>query len=225
VLEGRKPFCSGAAVVSHALVTAPHGDERRLFAVELAAPGVQVDATSWATPAMAAAATADVLMTQTPARAVGGDRAYLDRPGFWHGGIGVAACWYGGARAVAGTLLEAARGRDLDLTALAHLGAVDVALHGARSALHQAAAEVDADPQDRAGSARLRAERVRALVAAVVDDVVGHVGRALGAAPLSLDGPHAQRVADLQLYVRQHHAERDLAGLGGLLARGAEAAW
>ena len=37
---------------------------------------------------------------------------------------------------------------------------------------------------------------------------------ALGPAPLAFDPDHARRVADLQLYVRQHHAERDEAALG-----------
>ena len=50
-----------------------------------------------------------------------------------------------------------------------------------------------------------------------------HVGRALGAGPLCLDAVHAQRAADLPVYLRQSHAERDLAGLGALAAQ--DAAW
>lgn len=42
-------------------------------------------------------------------------------------------------------------------------------------------------------------------------------GRALGAGPLSHDEEHGRRVADLTVYLRQHHAERDLAALGGLV--------
>jgi hypothetical protein len=51
-----------------------------------------------------------------------------------------------------------------------------------------------------------------------VDDVLAVVGRSLGAGPLAHDGPHAQRVADLSVYVRQHHGERDLAALGELVS-------
>ena len=58
----------------------------------------------------------------------------------------MAACWYGGARGVGRTLLAAAAERDVGPHALAHLGAVDIALHTARSALDAAAAEIDADP-------------------------------------------------------------------------------
>jgi hypothetical protein len=44
--------------------------------------------------------------------------------------------------------------------------------------------------------------------------VIVRVGHCLGPAPLAQDERHARRVADLQLYVRQHHAERDEATLG-----------
>ncbi|GAA2039591.1 hypothetical protein GCM10009740_35490 [Terrabacter terrae] len=37
------------------------------------------------------------------------------------------------------------------------------------------------------------------------------------AVPLALEEDHAGRVADLQLYVRQDHAERDEAALGRLV--------
>ncbi len=42
--------------------------------------------------------------------------------------------------------------------------------------------------------------------------------RAVGAGPLSHDEAHGRRVADLTVYLRQHHAERDLAELGALVA-------
>ena len=50
-----------------------------------------------------------------------------------------------------------------------------------------------------------------------VEEVIARVGNALGPGPLALDREHAQRVADLQVFVRQHHAERDLAALGELV--------
>jgi hypothetical protein len=150
---------------------------------------------------------------------VGGVGEYVERPGFWHGGIGVAAVWAGGARGVATTLHAAARRRGGDPLLASALGAVDVALHAAGAALRDAAREVDADP-GHLPAARLRALRVRAVVAAAVDDVLATVGRALGAGPLAHDGEHARRVADLSVYVRQHHGERDLAALGDLLRTG-----
>jgi heme oxygenase len=55
---------------------------------------------------------------------------------------------------------------------------------------------------------------VRAVVADSVERIVRQVGHALGPGPLAFDEEHARRVADLELYVRQHHAEADLARLG-----------
>ncbi len=77
---------------------------------------------------MAGSDTLDVGFADIPAEPVGGPGGYTDRPGFAHGGAGVAACWYGGARGVGRTLLAAAAKRDIGPHALAHLGAVDIAL-------------------------------------------------------------------------------------------------
>ena len=52
------------------------------------------------------------------------------------------------------------------------------------------------------------------MVAGAVEQTLTQVGHALGPGPLAFDEEHARRVADLQFYVRQHHAERDLAALG-----------
>ena len=48
-----------------------------------------------------------------------------------------------------------------------------------------------------------------------------HVGRAIGAGPLAHDADVAQRFADIAVYTRQCHAERDEQWLGELrLAEG-----
>jgi hypothetical protein len=62
-------------------------------------------------------------------------------------------------------------------------------------------------------------------VAAAAETVLGIVDHALGPAPLAFDPDHAQRVADLRLYLRQHHAERDAAALGRSLLATGEAPW
>ncbi|MCW2775533.1 MAG: Acyl-CoA dehydrogenase/oxidase domain protein, partial [Nocardioides sp.] len=41
---------------------------------------------------------------------------------------------------------------------------------------------------------------------------------ALGPAPLTTEDEHAGRVADLRVYLRQHHADRDTAALGRLVS-------
>lgn len=218
-LNGVKQYCSGAHSCTHALVTATAEDGRRLFAVEVQAPGCSPVEDSWQAIGMAGSDTPDVLFRSVPAVAVGGVGEYLTRPGFQHGGIGVAACWYGGARAVAATLRRAAAGRGPDPHTDAHLGHIDMQLHAARTVLERAAAEIDEDPLDRDGGARVRSLRVRALVESVCTEVLTRVGRATGAGPLCHDVRHARNVSDLTVYIRQHHAERNLAELGALVAR------
>ncbi|MFE4857833.1 acyl-CoA dehydrogenase [Streptomyces sp. NPDC056670] len=217
-ISGRKQYCSGAHSCTHALVTAQTSDGKRLFAVETSAAGCQPVPGTWQALGMAGSDTPDVRFTKVPAVPVGPVGAYLERPGFQHGGIGVAACWYGGAVAVARTLREAAR-RHADPHTDAHLGTVDVQLQAGWALLEQAAAEIDRDPEDVAGGARVRSLRVRAFVESVCAHVLTHVGRATGAGPLCHDPRHARNTADLSVYIRQHHAERNLAELGALLAR------
>jgi alkylation response protein AidB-like acyl-CoA dehydrogenase len=212
-VSGRKAFCSGADVASHALVTAQTPAGSRLVAVDLASHGVTVDADDhpWAGPGMARAGTVTLAFAGVPAEPVGEPGAYTDRPGFWWGAIGIAAIWLGGARGVAQPL-EQAVGR-LDAHGLAHLGAVRAELDSLGLVLDAAASLADEGRLDAAEVERL-ALVVRDRASAVVDSVVTRVGRALGPAPLAFDAAHAARVVDLQVFVRQHHAERDQARLG-----------
>ena len=132
-LDGIKQYCSGAHSVTEVLVTAAAPDGSRLFAVSTA--DLVPVAGTWPAVGMAASDTLDVGFAGIPAEPVGGPGSYIDRPGFTHGGAGVAACWYGGARGVGQTLLAVAASRDVGPHALAHLGAVDIALHTARTVL------------------------------------------------------------------------------------------
>ena len=133
LLEGTKQYCSGARICTDALVTAAADDGARLFAVDTEL--LEPDVSSWPATGMAGSDTLDVGFARVPAVAVGPPGGYTDRPGFSHGGVGVAACWYGGARGVARTLLNAASKRDIGPHALAHLGAVDLGLRTVRAAL------------------------------------------------------------------------------------------
>jgi hypothetical protein len=197
-------------------VTATAEDGMRLFAVTTAM--LRPRWSSWPATGMAGSDTLDVDFDQVTAEPIGPPGGYTERPGFSHGGAGVAACWYGGARAIGRTLLIAAQHRDVGPHAIAHLGAVDVTLRAARSTLMEAADEIDADSADLKNAGRVRALRVRALVEAAATEVMGRVGRALGAGPLCHDEEHSRRVADLTVYLRQHHAERSQAELGALVA-------
>ncbi|MGV3711428.1 acyl-CoA dehydrogenase [Pseudolysinimonas sp.] len=213
-LTGVKPWCSLADRLDGALVTAhlPDGG-RGLFAVSLRSDDVEVMPGAWHARGFTELPSGPVRFSGAPGLPVGDPGWYLARPGFEWGGIGVAACWFGGAVGVARTVHAAAAARPNPFL-LMHLGAIDRGLEDARRALAEAAGAVDAH----APWGRVLAKRVRATVAAVVEDVIARAGHALGPAPLALDAGHAKRVADLTLYVRQHHAERDLESLGTALA-------
>jgi len=208
-LSGMKPWCSLAASLDNALVTAllPSG-ERGLFAVDLHDDGIEVLENTWMARGLVEIPSGPVRFTRVSAAQVGAPGWYLERPGFAWGGIGVAACWYGGAVGVARAVLTAKPSPFVHL----HLGAIDLALGSARRALLEASA-LDGDP-------RVTAKRVRGTVARACEEVLWRAGHALGPAPLALDATHAKRVADLQLYIRQHHAEKDDASLGEALIGG-----
>ncbi|MGZ8177734.1 acyl-CoA dehydrogenase [Williamsia sp. SKLECPSW1] len=218
-LSGVKAWCSGARGCTHALVTAwvdgPSGPDRALFAVDLRRGGVSTDdARSWWSAGMAATDTRPVRFDDVSARRVGSGADYLDRPGFWHGAIGVAACWFGGTLLVADRVLRTRRD---DPVTRAHIGAVDAALWAGRSVLAEAAAAVDRRPDDVA-VAHTTALRTRAVVEGVATAVLDRAGRALGPGPMVSDASHAAAVADLTVYIRQSHADHDLAALGDLVA-------
>lgn len=216
-LTGRKPWCSLAGDVTHGLVTAWVGEhDRAMFSVATRQSGVVVEDGAWSAYALAEVTTSTLALDAVPATPVGPVGWYLDRPGFAWGGAGVAAVWYGGTVALARRLHAQCRTRQPDQVALVHLGAVDAALAGARSVLVAAAAEIDAGRATGADGALLAA-RVRQVVADAAEEVSRRLAHALGPGPLAHEARHARRVADLALYLRQHHAERDQATLGAAL--------
>ncbi|MYM19579.1 acyl-CoA dehydrogenase [Brevibacterium sp. 5221] len=218
-LTGTKPWCSLADRASAALITAAYPDGRRgLFAVDLGQPGVTVgDASAWQPHGLAAITTAEVRLDSAPALPVGGPGWYLERPGFAWGGVGVAAIWYGGAVAIAERAFRHFSGREPDQVAALHAGRLDLVLRAARAALGEAAAAADTPADDGSEARGTWALRARSAVAQAADEVIALADHAMGPAPLALDREHLTRVSDLRLYVRQHHAERDVAALGRAL--------
>ncbi len=215
-LSGTKPWCSLAAQLSHGLVTAWRGDQRGLFAVQLTHAGVAMGTGPWVPHGLPDVVSTTIHLDDVPAEPVGAAGWYLDRDGFAWGGMGVAAVWYGGTVAVARRLARQALERELDQVGRSHLGAVDRALHAARVVLEHAADDVDAGRAVGPYGALL-AHRVRGTVAASAEEVLRRSDHALGPGPLVAEPAHAAAVADLHLYLRQHHAERDDAALGGLV--------
>lgn len=232
VLDGEKPWCSLAGELDAALVTARTGDGTRgLFAVDLRAPQVTPVDAPWPARGLAEIPSTPVRFDRAAATPVALGDWYLERPGFWWGGIGVAACWFGGAVGLARRVHAQAAAKPDDRLLAMHLGAVDERLEAARLSLAEAAARVDAsgaatrhgaDAEDEHARAagRVLAKRTRATVARTCEDVLRLAAHSLGPGPLTQEPAHAKRVADLEVYVRQQHAERDDASLGALLAGG-----
>lgn len=218
-LRGCKRYASGATGIERALVTARTDGGGCLFDVDLASPGVRPVAGTWQAVGMAATESLDVAFEDVvvPADAqIGHAGFYLARSGFWHGAVDVAACWYGGALGAFRMLRKRLAGGAPTDHQRAHLGAVAAACEMMRGALHAAADEIDASaPADPDG--RRRALVVRHIVEQGCQDVLARVGRAAGTSALVFDRAHARRAADLVVYLRQHHAERDLADLGSLV--------
>jgi alkylation response protein AidB-like acyl-CoA dehydrogenase len=209
-LDGVKQFCSGATFLHAALVTAHDQEGVRLFDVSLKDSGVRVQPSSWKSAALADTVTVSVNFSALKVAAthqVGEPDWYLRRPGFWHGAIGPAACWAGGAF----SLIDAATAlRRKDPHSRAHVGALQSLGWELHAVLEQSGREIDADPHDRAGEARVRALKVRHLVERACTEVLDRFGRATGPQLLAHDEHVARQYGALALYIRQCHAERDL---------------
>lgn len=215
-LSGAKRWCSGAGHVSHGLLTAWWADGRgsQLVRVAMDQPGVSTSATDWHAVGMASSASIDVAFDAAVVTCVGEEGAYLDRPGFWHGGAGIAACWHGGAVALARVLQRAlaqAPSPGNDAIRLAALGKVGVALQSTAALLRETACWIDEHPSEDASAMALR---VRLAAEGNAQRVLDEVGRALGATPFCRDAAFARMAADLPVFLRQSHAERDFAALG-----------
>ena len=227
-INGPKQWCSLAEEVTHAIVSAHTEQGRRTFAVRMDDAHVQVEKTGWPSNGLAKIPSGGVQFMHMPAYPVGQTGWYLNRPGFALGGIGVAAIWFGGAVGIFRTLQQAAQRREPDQLALAWLGEADRLLHTGGSILAQAVTRVETAAQDDFSDLKFSwsaALRVRGAIAEMCERLITISGHALGPGPLSQDSDHLRRVADLSVYIRQHHAARDDAALGHLILERDRPSW
>ncbi|WP_322880651.1 acyl-CoA dehydrogenase family protein [Pandoraea sputorum] len=225
-LTGTKAWCSGARHVRSALVSAWDGETPCLVFVDLAQAQtgrIEVEPKEWHAIGMACTQSFDVTFHEARAHRVGAPGAYLSRPGFHHGGAGIAACWYGAAAGIADVVRETMSGRSDDPHALAHMGVIDVALVQAASVLRETAQMIDAHPE---APSLHHVRRARLSVEACAETVLRHAPRAVGPGPMCRNARFAQLLADLPVFIRQSHAERDLAELGqSVVAHDTDALW
>jgi alkylation response protein AidB-like acyl-CoA dehydrogenase len=201
ILEGRKPYCSGADLLDVALVTATSDLGPSIFSVATA--DLDVVAGTWSPFGMAATRSATMrfdCVALGEAAEVGGPGRYVGRPGFGHGGCGVAACWWGGAARLLAHV-SAALGDD-DLSVAAY-GRAAAGLDHAGRLLRDAAEAIDASPDDVELALGLAAA-TRNAAADAAHEVLGLAARHLGTSVLGHDAAVAARIADLTTYLTQH---------------------
>ncbi len=209
-LSGQKQYCTGAGMVSHALVTAHGSEGPLLLCVETGTLGARADFSAWQTPVFEATRTATVTFDETVTlrAVVGRPNEYLDRPGFWGGALSVAACWAGGAAGLAHEFMQ--RWPRDDAHSLAHEGALHAVAWELQVIIEAAGAQFDRAPREGAVLAGIVRHRIEQLASEVIQRVL----RAGGPGPLTHDARLGERLYGLQLFIRQHHAERDMEALG-----------
>ena len=214
-ISGRKPWCSGVGTVSGALLTATAPDGPRLFAVDLSESAVTAVPDTWAAVGMAGSDSFDIEVdVSLPASAaIGPPGWYVERPGFWFGSVGVAACWLGGAIGAVRSLAGFLECRRTDEHQLAHLGGAAARCGAVALAVEGTARRID-DPHIETREARNLALQIRHMVEEACLAVLADVSRGGGAGPLGHDVDQARRIADLPVYLRQHHARADAAAFG-----------
>jgi hypothetical protein len=213
-MSGTKRFCSGAGIVDCALVTVAK-PEPLLVEIDLRTVGdwIQFDESDWKTAAFIETHTATATFSSVPVcstQIIGGRDWYINRLGFWLGACGPAACWAGGAEALVDYAMSQSRH---DPHTLAHLGALYANRWALRSCLESAGREID-EKANTPEQSRILALSVRHLIEQFSSDVLRRLTRAYGPHPLVFDETVSRTYRELDLYLRQSHAERDLESLG-----------
>jgi alkylation response protein AidB-like acyl-CoA dehydrogenase len=215
-LLGAKRYATGAALLDGALVTA-HGPEGLLLVLVGREAFGRLDPGGWRAHAFEGTGTATVdFDVIVPAEAqVGAVGWYLDRPGFWHGGVGVAACWAGAAAGLVEHLRR--RWTRRDPHSLARLGAAEATAWAMGALVRRAAEEIDAAPED-VLQAEHRSRRARFMVDRMANEVLDQLLRGAGPGPVAFEEDLERRFDEVRLYTRQCHGEREIEPLGGYLA-------
>jgi hypothetical protein len=213
---GRKMFCSGLGIVDRALVTVS-SPYPCLVEIDLKnnSNAIEINSSDWKTETFRLTNTGTITFhgAVISGSIIGEPSWYLDRPGFWRGAIGPAACWAGGAAGLLDAALESKRG---DVHTMAHLAAIDANVWATETYLAMAGREIDESYSD-CNAAMVRALRVRHLIEQACTDTLRRFARAYGPHPLTMIGETVRRYHELDLYLRQSHAERDLESLGRTL--------
>jgi alkylation response protein AidB-like acyl-CoA dehydrogenase len=216
-ISGTKPICSGAGLIDCALVTIQKPKPQLvLLDLKTYSDRLSYSTELWQTMAFKDTQTATIEVRNipvTPEDCIRVGNWYIDRPGFWQGSVNPAACWAGGA---AGLLDYAMGNKRHDAHTLAHLGAMQSNIWTCEAILEKAGDAFDQYP-DIPELAQKIGLNARHQIEQLCSDTLRRFARAYGPFPLACDSEISRRYQELDLFLRQCHAERDLESLGQLL--------
>ncbi|KUM12533.1 acyl-CoA dehydrogenase [Acinetobacter calcoaceticus] len=204
--KGIKPWCSGAEFIHKALISYKDNEgQSQLCIVDLNHSSIRTDLSQWHAVGMHATQTARVTFENTPVKPIGQPNAYLERPGFWHGAAGVAACWYGAAVRLAVFLHQSCQVNPSAFKKM-YLGELAQQLEITKQYFQYVSVLIDKQPM-------LSHERevriLRAQTEQCCQKAIELVGKALGARPFCEQSTFANLIADLPVFIRQSHAAFD----------------
>ena len=214
-VEGTMRFCSGAWFLDRALTVISTDAGPVLVDIDVRDRALHRHEDTWPAVGMDATHSVDVEVhdLDVPAgAAVGQPGFYLERPGFTLGGVAVAAVWLGGAHGVLNSILTTTDPERTTPHHRAHLGAMAVAIASAAALLSSLAVR-----EEPLGLPDMTA--ARSAVEAAVGEVLARAPRVTGPNGLCRNARIAHQLADLEVYVRQHHAEADYELAGTHLLR------
>lgn len=209
-LSGTKMFCSGSQMVDRALISV----EGMLIDIELNDKYLSYDSSFWTSRAFEETNTYSIHFHNLPFskdQIIGEKNWYTQRKGFWIGALGPAACWGGGA---AGLVNYAKQNKRQDPHTLAHLAAMESNIWAIDCILKNSAILID---NNEPINYHLLALKTRHCVENLCTDILRRFTRAYGPFPITCDAKVSKRYQELDIYLRQNHAERDLEQLGKLI--------
>lgn len=213
-IQGDIAFASGISAIDFAIVPVATDAGEYLFQIPKSSIK-SIDSSMWNTSGMELSDTAWVTVEALlhDSNRVGPANFYLNRRGFWPGGIGVAACWLGGAIGVFETWQAASSKRKFsDPHDQAYRGKAYSSIKSS-SVYLKALGDLIDDPLAQVSDLRREALSIRHQVDQTCSELISNSMRAQGPILMIQDAEHSARCMDLQIFTRQCHAEKDLVAL------------
>ena len=214
-VSGQKTFCSGAALVTHGLITGAIETESRkgwqMLIVEMdKIPAVNIDTSSWKTLGMRASGSFTVDFSSYIAKEndlLGEPEDYLKQPYFNGGAIRFAAVQLGGIEAIAKQTLDylSMLNRTSDPIQNMRVSTIMVAVNSGRMWIKQAGNNFDdwVEQPDKSADLIAFANMTRTAIEEIGTLVMKESNQCIGARGLMYPHPFERFYRDLSFYLRQ----------------------